>query len=385
MRTINWIGYDEQTGYGNASAGLIKALQEEGVSVEQTLIKRGNPGNGGKLVSDESSGAHSKAEAVVIHTVPEYYPYWVKRRRAALPHAPIWGYTAWETDRIPSHWTGLLNSMDGIFVPSRWNREVLLACGVQVPVAVLPHVSEFQGQKPEVAPSRPLAAALEQAEGDFLFYCINMWNERKNIPLLIQAFLEEFGQEEKVSLLLKTDRSDWSVYRRNWRRLYLKPSFGSSRKSFKELTQHHPNRSRVIHLTSPLPAADLAWIHQKGDCFISCTRGEGWGMGAYEAAWYGNAVAMTSYGGQLDYLSPDDAYLMPYTLKAVETAYGGASYAREQRWADVDIREVRAVLRAVFSNQTKARERGALLRQRVSGTFTNTRIANTCTEVLFHD
>ncbi len=382
MKNINVICYHEQTGYGNASVGLSQALKQEGLNVEPTLILPGDVKNGGVLIREELT---SKPDAVIIHTVPEYYPHWVKKRGQAFPSVPIWGYTAWETDRLPAHWPELLNGLDGVFVPSSWNRQVLQASGVQVPIAVLPHVSEFQGRVPEAPPSQPLAAVLEQAAGHYMFYCISMWNERKNLPTLIQAFLEEFREEEKVTLLLKTDQRDWTSYRRSWRRLFLQRSFGSSGKSLKKLVGAHPSRNKLIHLTDSLSPADLAWIHHQGDCFVSCTRGEGWGMGAYEAAWFGNAVAMTSYGGQLDYLSSGDAYLIPYTLGPVETAYGRTSYSTEQKWANVDAADVRRILRTIYTNQDQSKEKGAFLRQKVSQAFADQRIANTCTEVLFDD
>ncbi len=382
MKSINVVCYHEQTGYGNASVGLIKALRQEGFHIDPTLIVPGDVQLGGSLVREELA---SKPDAVILHTVPEYYPYWVKKRTQVFPSVPIWGYTAWETDRLPAHWPELLNGLDGVFVPSTWNRKVLQASGVHVPVVVLPHVSEFHGRVPEAPPGKALAAALEQMDGHYIFYCISMWNERKNIPTLIRAFLEEFGEEEKVALLLKTDHRDWTSYRPSWRRLFLRRSFGLSRRSFRKLVGNHPSRRKLMHLTDSLPASDLAWIHHKGDCFVSCTRGEGWGMGAYEAAWFGNAVAITPYGGQLDYLSPDDAYLLPYTLAPVKTAYGSTSYSAEQKWAHVDIADVRRTLRTIYMNQDQSGEKGALLKRRVSQAFTDRRIANTCTEVLFDD
>ncbi|MBO2944553.1 glycosyltransferase family 4 protein [Paenibacillus sp. F411] len=383
MRSVHYISCDEQTGYGTAAAGLITALKAAGIRVEQTLIRSGRVNRGGILVREERFPARASAEAVIIHTVPEYYPYWLEKTSRTHPHAPVWGYTAWETDRIPPHWAGLLNRLHGVFVPSQWNREVLLACGVEVPVVVLPHVSEFGGATPHTAPSHDLQKVLAEAEGRFLFYSIGMWNERKNQPLLIEAFREEFHQDEKAVLLLKTDALDWTTCRRSWKKLFLRPTFDSSSSSLKKLTEAQPEGGRILHVTKEWCAGDLAWLHQQGDCFVSCTRGEGWGMGAYEAAWYGKAVVMTSHGGQLDYLSPEDAYLLPFQLERVATAFGKGSYTQEQQWAAVDKQEVRKVLRAIYQDPSRAKHKGGQLRDKVSRAFHPERIANTCIEVLF--
>ena len=381
MKTINYICYDERTGYGNASFGLIHALQDEGIQVKRTLIKPGNVESGGILIVDE---ADTHVDAVIIHTVPEYYPYWLKIRMKSHPNVPIWGYTAWETDKIPSHWAALLNEMCGIFVPSTWNKEVLKSCGVTVPIEVLPHISEFHGKKPDVPPSHLLANALKKTEGTYTFYCISMWNERKNLPILIHAFLEEFREEENVSLLLKTDRQDWTTYRSKWRKVLLGSFFQSTKKSFRKIASNYSNHSKIIHISDELPASDLAWLHYSGDCFISCTHGEGWGMGSYEAAWYGNSVAITEYGGQLDYLSSENSFLIPFTLGSVVTAYGKSSYTNDQNWADVDLNQVRKTMRHVFENQKLAKEKGQVLSKRVSK-FSNKIITNTCIEVLLND
>lgn len=100
MKTINFICYDEHTGYGIASSSLIKALLEEDIQIVKTLNKLGKVQKGGKLIVDEAT---NQIDAVLIHTVPEYYPYWLTKRKKSNPDVPVFEYTAWETDGIPPH------------------------------------------------------------------------------------------------------------------------------------------------------------------------------------------------------------------------------------------------------------------------------------------
>lgn len=93
--------------------------------------------------------------------------------------------------------------MDGIFGPSEWNKEVFLSCGVNIPIYVLPHISEFHGIPQKEPPSPFLADYLKQAEGDYIFYSIGMWNERKNIPFLLKSFLKEFSATECHSSFIR--------------------------------------------------------------------------------------------------------------------------------------------------------------------------------------
>jgi len=376
MKRINYIGFQEQVGYGIASQALIESLRTEGAEVPVTRLLPGDVHQGGRLVEEDDLG---KLDGVVVHTVPEYYPYWAKRRRTVYPSVPIWGYTAWETDRIPPHWPQLLNAMDGIFVPCRWNKEVFERCGVTVPVRVLPHVSEFQGQVGQSRPSERLSDAIGETAGNYVFYSIGVWSERKGITLLLQAFLEEFSPAENITLIVKTGDVDWSSYRSRWKR-FGRRAMRSSGSSFAKMMKSRPG-ARIVHIAEELSPEDIAWLHETGDCYVSFTRGEGWGMGAYEAAWFGNCVAITGYGGQLDYLPGESAYLLPYTLVPVSTAYGRSSYRPDQQWAEVDVRQARSILRGIVADAEQSGARARQLQQYVAERFAPGKIAAACLEV----
>ena len=58
----------------------------------------------------------------------------------------------------------------------------------------------------------------------------------------------------------------------------------------------------------------------------SCARGEGWGLGGFDAAAHGNPVVTTGFGGQLDYLA-DSPHLVHFELVAVQDPVGFPSYA----------------------------------------------------------
>lgn len=375
---IHYICFEEATGYGTAAAGLIHALKEAGAEVSVTALRAGRPERGGHLVREDAMGP---ADGVIVHTVPEYYPFWLGRVKARTPGVPVWGYAAWETDRLPPHWPKLLNGMDGMMVPSAWNKEVFVRSGVTRPIQVVPHVSEFHGQLPSDPPSEVAAKALDTLADRFTFYTVGVWSERKNTALLLQAFLEEFSGEEQAALLLKTGEQDWSSYRPRWRRLLtLSPSFHSSSNSCKRLMRPYGPRC-VVHLPQRLASIDLAWLHARSQCFISLTRGEGWGMGAYEAAWFGNGVAITGYGGQLDYLPADAAFHLPYALKPVSASYGRRSYRQDQNWACVDLKTARQAMRAIFADQAACKARGEKLQQAVREQFSPRHIASCCLQV----
>jgi glycosyltransferase involved in cell wall biosynthesis len=82
-------------------------------------------------------------------------------------------------------------------------------------------------------------------------------------------------------------------------------------------------------------------------------RGEGWGLGAFDAAAYGKPVVTTGFGGHLDYLA-DSPYLVGFELVPVRDPAGIPSYAPNQRWAEPDVDHGAMLLREVAANRDQA-------------------------------
>jgi hypothetical protein len=70
---------------------------------------------------------------------------------------------------------------------------------------------------------------------------------------------------------------------------------------------------------------------------------------------------ITGYGGQLDYLDPDRAHLVEYSLVEVEDPTGLPSYTPDQRWAEPSVAHGAELLRNVYEHPTDARERAEAL------------------------
>ncbi|KEF39759.1 glycosyltransferase [Schinkia azotoformans MEV2011] len=377
--SINYVGFDESTGYGVAAANFVKALQSENVDVNFIKIKPGHTEKGGIFAEDHSIN-NKNYHLAIIHTVPEYYPYWFKFEKAKNENCKVWGYTAWETDKIPGHWPDFLNQMDGIFVPSHWNKHVFQKCGVTTRIEVLPHISEFEGKCSTSVINKELQSVFNKVGDHFLFYSIGVWSERKAPWHLLQAFTEEFAEEENVSLILKTGKEDWVNFRRRWQRLFRK-EVGSSSQAFQKAIRSYKPHDNIYHIDSELTNDDMANLHKRGNCFISCTRGEGWGMGSYEATWFGKAVAITPYGGVIDYLPKEYAYLFDYRLIPVNCNYGKASYSADQNWADVILEDAKRKMRHLFENSQERNNKGVLLRDYMMRNYSSAHIVKQFMEV----
>ncbi|MBF0547903.1 MAG: glycosyltransferase family 4 protein [Candidatus Riflebacteria bacterium] len=365
MIGIKYVSFNETSGYGEAARRYMVGLCNAALPFTWAPMVVGQkwglgyqPYEGREIESPLSPFCNKPLayDVVLVHTVPEYFPFWRERE----PGKRLIGVTVWETDRLPAHWAPLLNSMDQLIVPCEWNRTVFRQHGVTVPIDVVPHIAsnatlpvsdrkQCRGAEPE----------------DFCFYTINSWTGRKAIWDTIKAYLAVFTKDDPVTLVIKTTPEDDT--RRAW--------FGrrpSTRRALDRILAMYSKPARVTLVTDTLSDEEMLGLHAAGDCYVSLTRSEGWGLGAFDAAAFGRPVIITGYGGQLDFLPPNFAFLVDYQLIAVKERSGKDSYTSDQRWAKPDLAQASRFMWKVFVDRDAARAKGLALQQYVRVRFHET-------------
>src|ERR1019366_10116369 len=104
---------------------------------------------------------------------------------------------------------------------------------------------------------------------------------------------------DPVLMVVKTSRLDGRVPRSP------SPSAvgpGTAAWALATMLARHSDPPAISLMTGELADDDLHALHIRGDCFVSLCRSEGWGLGAFDAAAYGNPVVTTGHGGHLEYL-----------------------------------------------------------------------------------
>ncbi|MBI2839372.1 MAG: hypothetical protein HYX75_13735 [Acidobacteria bacterium] len=317
-------------------------------------------------------------DTVIVHTSPALFPYWAEHETGRR----IIGYVVWETDRLPRQWPGLLSCLKRILVPSRWNRDVCKTAGVTTPISVVPHICDSSLRDGSVREN-------QSQEGPCSFYAIETWSARKALDKCVQCYLEAFTSDESTVLVVKTGRH---VYRQlvparlaPFRRAYghVRTFLGlPSWMSFQTTPAARVNaicrraaRPPLVRvITADLDEEGIRGLHREGDCYLSLTRAEAWGLGAFDAAAAGKPVIMTGFGGQLDFLPPDLAYLVNYRLVSVRDDHDLQNFRADQRWADADPTHASKLLRYVFEHREEARARGEELGRYVRQTFSESRV-----------
>ena len=93
------------------------------------------------------------------------------------------------------------------------------------------------------------------------------------------------------------------------------------------------------------------------------------GPGAFDAAVTGNPVIITGYGGQVEYLPDDLAYLVKYKMAPVGSSDTWLSYTPDQRWAEPDMDDAIRLLRWVKEHPAEAKQKGSLLKGLVNKNY----------------
>ena len=106
---------------------------------------------------------------------------------------------------------------------------------------------------------------------------------------------------------------------------------------------------RVVLINETLNYDALLQLKAACDCYISLHRSEGWGFGMIEAMNLRVPVVCTGYSGNMDFCSDETAWLVDYEEVALERD-DYIFVHRGQKWAEPDLSDAAANLRAVWSD-----------------------------------
>ena len=362
---IKYISYPDHSGYGLSALAYVRALYNAGVPVWWVpLIVRGNrhapwvfgdpveelplARDAGRDAALQDVVALTQAagpkpyDTVVFQTLPEHWPGLLEAGKRNI------GYTVWETDRLPDHWPPLLSLPERVLVPCAMNHALLTASGLGRPVRVVPHIRRHSWNYVTPSDVASLRQQLKIPEDNFIFYSIGTWDPRKALSDLITVFSSEFSGHDRVTLVLKTSTHMHQQSVERLAGLGIQAFVDALAARVRQLTGR-PSPHIVVVPADGVAGQVIDTLHALGDCFVSLTHGEGWGLGAFDAACLGKPVLITGYGGQCDYLGTDYPGLIPYAMTAVSGWTPDASFQPPQHWAQADLVEAGRLMRRVVS------------------------------------
>lgn len=355
----------DYSGYGEAGRHDVMALRAAGVDIscEIPMYVRefAEFGHIGRAIST-MEGRAIPYDIKILHVTPNVYQRYMEVGKYHIARA------FWETDKVPDDFAYCINLCNEVWTGSEYNKQALIKGGVTKPIYVIPQAVDTSLDLEHVKPFESDHA------GSYKFYSVFEWTERKNPTALIKAYLQEFKPSENVSLTVKTYVDDHSTKHRD--------EVLQSIEDIKHMTKL--KEFPKLYIVSQLFNRDEMYrFHKTHDCFVSTHRGEGWGIPQVEAMLVGNTIISTNCGGVHEYLTNKDNALLldwkPVPLRA--NTRNTQWYKADQNWADVDVAEVRDLMRYAFKYH-KSFKTGARARKHVLGTFNFERVGKLMLERL---
>ena len=240
----------------------------------------------------------------------------------------VWGFA-----EIPASWSAGLDAVDEVWLSNElaatYARKV-----ISKPVRVFP----LPVQLP--VPSAADRSTLGLPDG-FLFLFVFSYSsgfERKNPVGLVRAFARAFSPGEGPRLLIKAVRDD------------------EFRKEREHLRYEIGDRPDIVLLEDYLAAGDKNGLMASCDCYVSLHRAEGFGLTMAEAMALGKPTIATGYSGNLEFMTPDNSFLIGYVEGRVPPGSGQCPVGAV--WAEPDLAEAAVMMRRVYEHPEEARRVG---------------------------
>jgi glycosyltransferase involved in cell wall biosynthesis len=283
-------------------------------------------------------------DIVMLHSTPDLWPMFRTEKRDIINGKIIIGIFVWETDTLPSPWVPYINnSVHEVWVPSNYNADVLKNSGVTIPIRVVPYIFLHQP-----LPDRSKIKLYDSINNslisgnEYTFYSIGELNHRKGITDLIKVFCETFTNKDNVRLILK-------VHYRNYTpeyKLYCEDTVRAQIESY-------PTPPKIICLLDNMSNKEILAIHSLGDCYVSLTKSEGFGLTIFDAFNYKIPIITTGYSGHIDFLGQDYPGLVKYKLDFVKGMESFSEYyTKNQKWAIPDLQHVKELMIRAINHKT---------------------------------
>lgn len=330
-------------GYTQCALNYIKALQTQSVNFELfTLMNGVQWANAPWWIQDSAdyfAKTQSDRKCILVHLMPSDLceaPFIALERKA--DECAI-GLTTFETTHLPAWIAETLNSkLDGLIVPSEFNKTALLNSGVTIPIHVVYHALGDWWWK-----DKPFSE--DKDEDVFVYGYVGAWNNRKNPEAVLRAYLQAFPESTgKHALLIKTHGPN---------------AVDSLVKHTIKSVVGEDSREDIWFYNEDWDEDQMLWLFKHIDCYVSAHKGEGFGLGLAQSAVVGKPVIYTGFSAPTEWLGKERGH---YPLKfkpkevdgvdaSVNLHFSDSMNKNTLFWAEPDVEDLAHTMFDVFNNK----------------------------------
>jgi len=323
MNNLNFIGPFNPLGYGQVSTNMLVHLSKH---YEVALWPLGQislpPNKAIELIIqrglDNQSKFDKNAPSLRIWHQFEMAQHVGKGLHVGMP--------IFEMDRFDSREKHHLDSLDRVFVNSKWakgivDKEVPGADVRVVPLGV--DRSVFYDEKPVDAEP-------------YVFINIGKWEIRKGHDILVEAFNNAFSKDDNVELWMMNHNPFLTPQQeQEWHRLYKNSRLGD----------------KIRILPRVQTNQEVASLMRKAHCGVFPARAEGWNLELLEMMSVGRPVITTDYSAHTEFCNAQNSNLIP--INGMEEAWDGIWFKGQGEWAALD-KDAVGVLTYLMSEEYKS-------------------------------
>jgi glycosyltransferase involved in cell wall biosynthesis len=320
--------FNDSSGYGEAARRLVHALKLAGADVRcgEPILSDGGPR---VALNDEMrefvNSRHASPDLQVIHAIASDFPA-IPR----LAHATL-GLTCWETTRLPQAMIDGCKSVDKVCVPCEANVNVFAAAGITA--GCVPYPTD-DGMDMASIP------ALESMNQPHVFYTVGTRQPRKNFEGTLTAILTATAHLNRdfVAVVVKVGGGPMAIQ--------------TAKSDIATLIRDlNLPALPTIHVIGAISDAQMRWLHMKGTCYVTLSRGEGFGLPVLDALSAGREIVSTAWGGVRDLLLAPAGYMRmgihPIDSKLTPVRQGYPLFSGLQNWAEPDLLQAQSEIRQI--------------------------------------
>ena len=331
---VNVAGYlRSELGVGEAARAVITGLDARGIPlmpVHGAYVPHSRQGHAFAFLDPDAAPFPVNLVCVNADELPEFLsgagPGFSQGRYTI-------GFWWWEVTKFPERSHRAFDLVDEVWVGSEHVAAALRPVSkvpivtVRIPVAMPPIVPYTREQ-------------LGLPDGYLFFFMFDLHSviERKNPMGVIEAFRKAFAPGSGASLVIKCINRESKPDEYDRLRL---------------AARGHPDVHIIDRYVS---AQEKDAMLAASDCYVSLHRSEGFGLTPAEAMYLGKPVIATGYSGNLEYMRPENSYLVDYRLQRIGSR--NFPYPADGEWANPDTDHAARLMREVVEDPLAAARRG---------------------------